>query len=171
MARQPVYETALDPRVKQREPDQGPDQPAQSPAITLPEPQQQPRAGPLHPVPPSPSPMGVSAAPGHRGSPTRQPPPQAARHPKPPPQQGSSHRAPVSSGTQQQPAPTARGSSSSGGDNPSAPTPAIRDNDPAFSQASAAIDHNHPPPWSPTSENAPAAPADSLPNFPCDSPR
>ncbi|XP_049511295.1 nascent polypeptide-associated complex subunit alpha, muscle-specific form-like [Dermacentor silvarum] len=54
MARQPVYETTLGPRVKQREPNQGPDRPAQSPAITLLGPQQQPRAGPLHPVRPRP---------------------------------------------------------------------------------------------------------------------
>ncbi|XP_037555927.1 uncharacterized protein LOC119432847 [Dermacentor silvarum] len=52
MARQPVYETTLGPRVKQREPDEGPDRPSQSPAITLLGPQQQPRAGPLRPKPP-----------------------------------------------------------------------------------------------------------------------
>ncbi|KAH7986513.1 hypothetical protein HPB49_025932 [Dermacentor silvarum] len=124
MARQPVYETTLGPRVKQREPDQGPDRPSQSPAITLLGPQQQPRAGPLRP--------------------------------KPPPHQGSSRSAPVSSSTQQQPVSTPHGSSSSGGGNPSAPTPATRDHDLVFRQASAAIDQTHPPPWSPTSANAPA---------------
>ncbi|XP_037580441.1 proline-rich protein HaeIII subfamily 1-like [Dermacentor silvarum] len=77
MARQPVYEKTLGPRVKQREPNQGPDRPAQSPAITLHGPQQQPRAGPLHPVPPSPSPPGVSATPGHKGG----PPPEATTAP------------------------------------------------------------------------------------------
>ncbi|XP_037577012.1 basic proline-rich protein-like [Dermacentor silvarum] len=188
MARQPVYETTLGPRVKQRGPDQGPDRPSQSPAITLLGQQQQPRAGPLRP--------------------------------KPPPHQGSSRSAPVSSITQQQPVPTPHGSSSSGGGNPSAPTPATRDHDPVFRQASAAIDQSHPPPWSPTSAKAPAGavavkrnihagvkalfqgsvrrprhsghrneappqngsdhalqpprappPADSLPSYPCDSPR
>ncbi|KAH7940787.1 hypothetical protein HPB49_005643 [Dermacentor silvarum] len=124
MARQPVYETTLGPRVKQRGPDQGPDRPSQSPAITLLGQQQQPRAGPLRP--------------------------------KPPPHQGSSRSAPVSSITQQQPVPTPHGSSSSGGGNPSAPTPATRDHDPVFRQASAAIDQSHPPPWSPTSAKAPA---------------
>ncbi|XP_037560991.1 basic proline-rich protein-like [Dermacentor silvarum] len=156
MTRQPVYETTLDTRVKQREPDQGPDRPAQSPAITLLGQQQQPRAGPPHPVPPSPSPPGVSATPGHKGGTTRQPPPQDARRPKRPPHQGSSRSAPVSSSTQQQPVPTPHGSSSHGGGNPSAPTPATRDHDPVFRQASAAIDLGHPPPWSPTSGNAPA---------------
>ncbi|XP_037567466.2 nascent polypeptide-associated complex subunit alpha, muscle-specific form-like [Dermacentor silvarum] len=156
MTRQPVYETMLDTRVKQREPDQGPDRPAQSPAITLLGPQQQPRAGPSHPVPPSPSPPGVSTTPGHKGGTTRQPPPQDARRPKRSPHQGSSRSAPVSSSTQQQPVSTPHGSSSSGGGNPSAPTPATRDHDPVFRQASAAIDQRHPPPWSPTSGNAPA---------------
>ncbi|XP_037580526.1 basic proline-rich protein-like [Dermacentor silvarum] len=105
MTRQPVYETSLDTRVKQREPDQGPDRPAQSPAITLLGPQQQPRAGPPHPVPPSPSPPGVSATPGHKGGTTRQPPPQDARLPKRPPHQGSSRSArypPVPSSKQSQ---------------------------------------------------------------------
>ncbi|KAH7934189.1 hypothetical protein HPB49_022634 [Dermacentor silvarum] len=162
MTRQPVYETALDPRLKQREPDQGPDRPAQSPAITLPGPQQQPRAGPLHPVPPSPSPIGLSATPGHTGGTTRQPPRQDARHPKPPPHQGNSRKAPVSSSTQQQPAPTPPGSSSSDDGNPSVPTSATRDHDPAFRQASAAVDQNHQPPWSPTSENARAVPAGAV---------
>ncbi|XP_037567443.1 basic salivary proline-rich protein 4-like [Dermacentor silvarum] len=154
MAGQPAYETTLGPRVKQRETDQGPDRPAQSPAITLLGPQQQPRTGPLHPVPPSPP--GVSATPGHKGGTTRQPPPQDARRPKPLPHQGSSRSAPVSSRTQQQPVPTPHGSSSSGSGNPSTPTPATRDHDPVFRQASAATDQSHPPPWSPTSGNAPA---------------
>ncbi|XP_049520365.1 basic salivary proline-rich protein 1-like [Dermacentor silvarum] len=156
MTRQPVYETTLGTRVKQLEPDQGPDRPVQSSAITLLGPQQHPRAGPLHPVPPSPSPPGVSATPGHKGGTTRQPPPQDARRPKRPPHQGSSRSAPVSSSTQQQPVPTPHGSSSSGGGTRSAPTPATRDHDPVFRQASAAIDQRHPPPWSPTSGNAPA---------------
>ncbi|XP_037567925.1 basic salivary proline-rich protein 2-like [Dermacentor silvarum] len=162
MARQPVYETTLGPRVKQREPDQGPDRLAQSPAITLLGPQKQPRAGPLHPVPPSPSPPGVSATPGHKGGTTRQPPPQDARRPKPPPHHGSRRSAPVSSSTQQQPVPTPHGSSSSGGGNPSTPTPATRDHDPVFRQASVAINQSHPLPWSPTSGNASAAPAGAV---------
>ncbi|XP_037580442.1 basic salivary proline-rich protein 1-like [Dermacentor silvarum] len=120
---------------------------------------QQPRAGPLHPAPPSPSPPGVSATPGHKGGTARQPPPQDAHRPKPPPHQGSSRSAPVFSSTQQQPVPTPHGSSSSGGGNPTTPTSAARDHDPVFRQASAAIDRSHPPPWSPTSGNAPTAPA------------
>ncbi|KAH7985974.1 hypothetical protein HPB49_026180 [Dermacentor silvarum] len=162
MARQPVYETTLGPRVKQREPDQGPKRLAQSPAITLFGPQQQLRAGPLHPVPPSPSHPGVSATPGHKGGATRQAPPQDARRPKPPPHQGSSRSAPVSSSTQQQPILTPHGSSNSGGGNTSTPTPATRDHDPLFRQATVAIDQSHPLPWSPTSRNASAAPAGAV---------
>ncbi|KAH7979232.1 hypothetical protein HPB49_008798 [Dermacentor silvarum] len=162
MAHQPVYETALDLRLKQREPDQGLDRLTQSPAIILPGLQQQPRAGPLYPVPSSCSASGVSVTPGHKGGITRQPSLQDACCPKPPPHQGSSWSTSVSFSIQQQPAPTPCGSSSSGGGNPSVPIPAIRDPDLAFRQASSAIDQSHLLPRSPISENAPTAPVGAV---------
>ncbi|KAH7934070.1 hypothetical protein HPB49_021155 [Dermacentor silvarum] len=115
MARQRhIYETAFDLRVKQRVPDQGLDQMAQSPVVLLPGLQQQPHAGPLHPVPSSSSSSGVSVIPGRKGGITRQPSLQDAYYPKPPPHQGSSYSTSAFSRVQQQPAPTARGSSNSG---------------------------------------------------------
>ncbi|KAH7936520.1 hypothetical protein HPB49_000585 [Dermacentor silvarum] len=156
VARQPVYEAAFDLRRKQREPDQGLDRMVQSPVPLIPGLQQQPLAGPLHPVPSSCSSSEVSLVPGRRGGITGQPSPRDACCPGPTPHQGSSGGIAVSSSVQLQPTPTHRGSSSSGGGNPSAPTPATRDHDPVFRQASAAIDQRHPPPWSPISGNAPA---------------
>ncbi|XP_049518947.1 serine/arginine repetitive matrix protein 2 [Dermacentor silvarum] len=161
MARQRhIYETAFDSRVKQRDPDQDLDRMAQSPVL-LAGLQQQPRAGPLYPVPSSSSSSGVSVTPGRKGGITRQPSLQDACCPKPPPHQGSSSSTSASSSVQQQPAPTPRGSSSSGGGNPSVPIPATRGQGLASKQASAAdkaIYQNHPLPQSPISENPPAAP-------------
>nr|XP_054933368.1 mucin-2-like [Dermacentor andersoni] len=161
MARQRhIYETAFDSRVKQRDPDQDLDRMAQSPVL-LAGLQQQPRAGPLYPVPSSSSSSGVSVTPGRKGGITRQPSLQDACCPKPPPHQGSSSSTSASSNVQQQPAPTPRGSSNSGGGNPSVPIPATRGQGLASKQASAAdkaIYQNHPLPQSPISENPPAAP-------------
>ncbi|XP_065290727.1 uncharacterized protein [Dermacentor albipictus] len=161
MARQRhIYETAFDSRVKQRDPDQDLDRLAQSPVL-LAGLQQQPRAGPLYPVPSSSSSSGVSVTPGRKGGITRQPSLQDACCPKPPPHQGSSSGTAASSNVQQQPAPTPRGSSNSGGGNPSVPIPATRGQGLASKQASAAdkaIYQNHPLPQSPISENPPAAP-------------
>ncbi|KAH7970619.1 hypothetical protein HPB49_012459 [Dermacentor silvarum] len=162
MARHPVYETALDLRLKQREPDQSLDLLAQSSAIIIPGLQQEPRAGPLYPVPSSSSSSGLSVAPGRKGGITRQPSLQDACCPKPPPNQRSSCSTSVSSNIQQQSARTPRGSSSSGGGNPSVLIPATRDHNLAFRQASAAIDQSHPLPWSPISENVPAPPVGAV---------
>nr|XP_037273852.1 cell wall protein RBR3-like [Rhipicephalus microplus] len=160
MARQRhIYETAFDSRVKQRDPDQDLDRMAQSPVLLSGLQQQQPRAGPLYPVPSSSSSSGVTVTPGRKGGITRQPSLQDACGPKPPPHQGSSSSTSASSNVQQQPAPTPRGSSSSG--NPSVPIPATRGQGLASKQASAAdkaIYQNHPLPQSPISENPPAAP-------------
>ncbi|KAH7960440.1 hypothetical protein HPB49_019578 [Dermacentor silvarum] len=73
VARQPVYEAAFDLRLKQREPDQGPDRMAQSPVPLIPVLQQQPLAGLLHPVPSLCSSSEVSLVPGRRGGITGQP--------------------------------------------------------------------------------------------------
>ncbi|KAH7937403.1 hypothetical protein HPB49_011715 [Dermacentor silvarum] len=161
-AHQPVYEAAFELRLKQREPDQGLDRLAQSPTIILHGLQQQPRAGPLHPVPSSSSSSGVSVTPGRKGGITRQPSLQNVCCPTPRPHQGSSCSTSVSSSVQQQPAPTPRGSSSSGGGIPLVPIPAIRDPDLAFRQASVAIDQSHPLPRLSISENAPAEPVDAV---------
>ncbi|KAH6940403.1 hypothetical protein HPB50_027553 [Hyalomma asiaticum] len=159
MARQRhIYETAFDSRVKQRDPDQDLDRMAQSPVLLAGLQQQQPRAGPLYPVPSSSSSSGAAVTPGRKGGVTRQPSLQDACCPKPPPHQGSSSTS-ASSNAQQQPAPTPRGSSSSS--NPSVPIPATRGQGLASKQASAAdkaIYQNHPLPQSPISENPPAAP-------------
>ncbi|KAH7945587.1 hypothetical protein HPB49_013230 [Dermacentor silvarum] len=157
VARQPVYEAAFDLRLEQREPDHGLDRMAQSPVPLIPGLQQQPLAGPLHPVPSSCSSSEVSLVPGRRGGITGQPSLRDACCSGPLPYQGSSGSISVSSSVQLQPAPTPCGSSSSGGGNPSGPIPAIRDPDLASRQASASIDQSHPLPWSPISENAPAA--------------
>ncbi|KAH7985482.1 hypothetical protein HPB49_026397 [Dermacentor silvarum] len=85
-----IYETALDLRVEQRVSDQGLDQMAQSPVQLLPGLQQQPRAGPLRPVPSSSLSSEVSVIPGRKGGITRQPLLQDACYPKPRPHQGSS---------------------------------------------------------------------------------
>ncbi|KAH7973737.1 hypothetical protein HPB49_004639 [Dermacentor silvarum] len=160
MARQPVYETALDLRLKQREPDQDLDRLDQSPAIILPGLQQQPRAGPLYPVPSSWSSSGVSVTPGRKGGATKQPSLQEACCPNPPPQQDISSSTSASSSVQQQPSPTPRGSSSSGGGKFRFLLP-CRGQGLAFKQVSAAdkaIYQNQLLPHSPISENLPAAP-------------
>ncbi|KAH7964989.1 hypothetical protein HPB49_002734 [Dermacentor silvarum] len=135
---------------------------AQSPVPLIPGLQQQPPAGPLHPVPSSCWSSEVSLVPGRRGGITGQPSLRDACCPGPLPHQGSSGSISVSSSVQLQPAPTPCGSSSSGGGNPSGPIPAIRDPDLASRQASASIDHSHPLPWSAISENAPAAPVGAV---------
>lgn len=116
---------------------------AQSPVIILPGLQQQPRAGPVYPVPSSFSSSGVCITPGRKAGITRQPSLEDACLPNPPLHQGSSSSTSVSSSIQQQPAPTPRGSSSSGGGNPSVTIPATRDHGLAFKQASSAIDQSH----------------------------
>ncbi|KAL1422261.1 hypothetical protein MTO96_022141 [Rhipicephalus appendiculatus] len=138
MARQRhIYETAFDSRVKQRDPDQDLDRMAQSPVL-LAGLQQQPRAGPLYPVPSSSSSSGVAVTPGRKGG---------------------HHEAAFTAGCLLPEATTAPGEHSSG--NPSVPIPATRGQGLASKQASAAdkaIYQNHPLPQSPISENPPAAP-------------
>lgn len=158
MARQRhIYETAFDSRVKQRDPDTDLDRMAQSPVLLAG--LQQPRSGPLYPLP-SAAAMGQAQARKAAGV-TRQSSLQDACGPKPPPHQGSSSSISASSSQQQQPAPTPRGSSSGGSGNPSVPIPATRGQGASSKQASAAdkaIYQNHPLPQSPISENPPAAP-------------
>ncbi|KAH7958852.1 hypothetical protein HPB49_005991 [Dermacentor silvarum] len=110
VARQPVYEAEFDLRLKQREPDQGLDRMAQSPVPLIPGLQEQPLAGPRHPVPSSCSSSEVSLVPGRRGGITEQPSLRDACFPGPPPHQGSSGSISVSSSVQLQPAPTPCGS-------------------------------------------------------------
>ncbi|KAH7941606.1 hypothetical protein HPB49_015328 [Dermacentor silvarum] len=161
MARQRhIYEAAFDLSVKQRVPDQGLDQMAQSPVLHLPGLQQQLRAGPLHPVSSSSSSSGVSVIPGRKRGTTRQPSLQDACYPKPPPHQGSSCSTSASSSVQQQPAPTPRGSSSSGCGKFPFLLPCSGQGL-AFKQASVAdksIYQNLPLPRSPISENPPPPP-------------
>ncbi|KAH7954194.1 hypothetical protein HPB49_016406 [Dermacentor silvarum] len=91
------------------------DEMVHSPVLLLPGLQQQPRAGPLHPVPSSSSFSGVSVVAGRRGGITGLPSLRHACCQGPPPHQGSGGSTSASSGVQQQPAPTPRGSSSRGG--------------------------------------------------------
>ncbi|KAH7966220.1 hypothetical protein HPB49_014571 [Dermacentor silvarum] len=150
VARQPVYEAAFDLRRNLREPDQGLDRMVQSPVPLIPGLQQQPLAGPLHPVPSSCSSLEVSLVPGRRGGITGQPSLRDAC--------GSIS---VSSSVQLQPTPTPRGSSGSDGGRPLVPIPATGYQGLAFKQASAAdktICQNDPLPQSSISENTPAAP-------------
>ncbi|KAH7970588.1 hypothetical protein HPB49_011479 [Dermacentor silvarum] len=165
VARQHVYEAAFDLRHKQREPDQGLDRMVQSPVPLIPGLQQQPLAGPLHPVPSSCSSSEVSLVPGRRGGITGQPSLRDACCPGPTPYQGSSGSISVSSSVQLQPTPTPRGSSGSDGGRPSVPIPATGYQGLAFKQASAAdktICQNDPLPRSSISENTPAAPIGAI---------
>ncbi|KAH7979616.1 hypothetical protein HPB49_010194 [Dermacentor silvarum] len=165
VARQPVYEAAFDLRRKKREPDQGLDRMVQSPVPLIPGLQQQPLAGPLHPVPSLCSSSEVSLVRGHRGGITGQPSPRDACCPGPTPHQGSSGGIAVSSSVQLQPTPTHRGFSGSDGGRPSVPIPATGYQGLAFKQASAAdktICQNDPLPRSSISENTPAAPIGAI---------
>ncbi|KAH7942554.1 hypothetical protein HPB49_025177 [Dermacentor silvarum] len=163
MARQwHINEAALDLRLKQQDPDQGLDQMAQSLVIIIPGLQQQPRTGPIYPMPLSFSSSSVSVTPGCKGGIRRQASLQNASCPKPPPHQESSCSTSVSSSIQQQPAPTPRDSSSSGSGNPSVPIPGTRDHGLAFEQASAAIDQSHPLTLPPISQNPLGAPVGAV---------